>query len=163
MVNYIYLIFLFVTQTFKGSIISKDVQRLPKVSEEKSEHFQLHFPRYIHMVKSDTARSYAYRKQNPPRFYQRSIELKQHRRSEILSMRPWRFDSLTTLTEGSWVCVAWGAQSRGLIKPGLGRSYWRIFDWSPVLPRFPLMLMCMVRKRDYSPFEHRLIVHEWFY
>ena len=110
MVNYIYLIFRFVTQSFNRCGYFK---RCPKTTvgfrREMRTFSTLFSSLYSHGQKWHC--SYDYRKQNPPRFYLRSIELKQHWRSEILSIRPWRFDlvgkwckhhSLSTPTKGFW-------------------------------------------------------------
>ena len=162
MVNYIYLIFRFVTQSFNGCDYFK---RCPKTIEgfrREMRTFSTLFSSLYSQGQKLTLLLWLSKAESTPLLKINRSELKQHRRSEILSIRPWRFDlvgtwckhrSLSTLTEGSWaldtrlvrktlhnkdlnqvvassgfsknkgyLCVAWGAQSRWLIKTGLGRS-----------------------------------------
>ena len=90
-------------------IISEDFRRCPKTTElfqqeirsslspRNSVWFFLTGPRWIALKGREWPRLYAFRKQNPPRFYRSSLELWQHRR-RIHSMPP----SASTLSKGSW-------------------------------------------------------------
>ena len=183
----IYLIFRFVTQSFNGCDYFK---RCPKTNEgfrRKMRTFSTLFSSlYSHGQKWHC--SYDYRKQYLPRFHLRSIELKQHRRSEILSIRPWRFDlvgtwckhhSLSTLTEGSWatdmllvrktldnkdfnqvVASSGFSKNKGLcgMRSSVSRAH-KTWSRPSLLKDFPLVPSIPLKLMH----AHRLIVHEWFY